>query len=298
MSTTTTTAQDRILSNLLESDNFTVSSYLNKALNPSSSYSNFDNNDDDEEEINNDNDEEKEDKLQRRMAELAIQLQVTTRTCHDDIGRIGAELRAILPRCAADAGRLGVGLDGMADDVKSLLMGMEHHGSYNNDEDGGKTAGGGNIKADDEVVNATDAESTNDQDKNSNDDSIIAVVTDPIITKSTNTTITTPSNSKYNKNGKMTPLETLQTLSTLHALRSNLTHTKSILSAASSWDDTASTLPTLLSAKPKPNLSDAVSALLELEAGNRALSGYAPGRMERFQIMKNSRKNIEALLKP
>ncbi|MGK3755279.1 MAG: hypothetical protein ACI8RD_007588, partial [Bacillariaceae sp.] len=38
-----------------------------------------------------------------------------------DIGRIGAELQAILPRCAADVGRVGVGLEGMRIDAQILL---------------------------------------------------------------------------------------------------------------------------------------------------------------------------------
>lgn len=38
-----------------------------------------------------------------------------------DIGRIGAELQAILPRCAADVGRVGVGLEGMRMDAQILL---------------------------------------------------------------------------------------------------------------------------------------------------------------------------------
>lgn len=90
--------EDR-LSSMLSSPNFSVASYLNLALtsggNPEA--------------------------LQRRMAELALQLQLQTQSCHEDIGRIGAELQAIMPRCAADVGRLGVGLDGMKVDAQTLL---------------------------------------------------------------------------------------------------------------------------------------------------------------------------------
>jgi len=59
--------------------------------------------------------------MQRRMAELALQLQIETQSCHEDIGRIGAELQAILPRCAADVGRVGVSLEGMRVDAQTLL---------------------------------------------------------------------------------------------------------------------------------------------------------------------------------
>lgn len=94
----TSAAAEEKLSVLLSSPDFSVSEYLNVALSGS-------------------NDEE----LQRRMAELALQLQLQTQSCHEDIGRIGAELQAILPRCAADLGRVGVGLEGLRLDANTLL---------------------------------------------------------------------------------------------------------------------------------------------------------------------------------
>eukprot|EP00526_Cylindrotheca_closterium_P001277 CAMPEP_0113633526 /NCGR_PEP_ID=MMETSP0017_2-20120614/17449_1 /TAXON_ID=2856 /ORGANISM="Cylindrotheca closterium" /LENGTH=899 /DNA_ID=CAMNT_0000544171 /DNA_START=92 /DNA_END=2791 /DNA_ORIENTATION=+ /assembly_acc=CAM_ASM_000147 len=92
-------AEDR-LSSMLSSPNFSVASYLNLALT---------------------SDNSSPEQLQRRMAELALQLQLQTQACHEDIGRIGAELQAIMPRCAADVGRLGVGLEGMKVDAQTLL---------------------------------------------------------------------------------------------------------------------------------------------------------------------------------
>lgn len=59
--------------------------------------------------------------LQSRMAELALLLQMQTQTCHDEIGRIGAELRAILPRCGGDVKRLERGLVDMKEDSRALL---------------------------------------------------------------------------------------------------------------------------------------------------------------------------------
>ena len=59
--------------------------------------------------------------LQTRMAKLALQLQLQTQSCHEDIGRIGAGLQAILLRYAADVGRVGVGLEGMRMDTQALL---------------------------------------------------------------------------------------------------------------------------------------------------------------------------------
>lgn len=96
---TTSAALEERLSSLLSSSSFSVAAYLNAAL----------------------DDQENPEDLQRRMAELALQLQIQTQACHEDIGRIGAELQAILPRCAADVGRVGVGLDGMRLDAHQLL---------------------------------------------------------------------------------------------------------------------------------------------------------------------------------
>jgi hypothetical protein len=93
---------DERLSSLLSSSHFTVASYLNLALVDASTST-------------------ENDGLQRRMAELALQLQLQTQSCHEDIGRIGAELQAILPRCSADVGRVGVGLEGMKIDAQALL---------------------------------------------------------------------------------------------------------------------------------------------------------------------------------
>lgn len=89
-------SKDELLSDLLGSDQFSVASYLNLAL------------------------DEEEDQ-QQRMAELALHLQMQTQSCHEEIGRIGAELEAILPRCSADIGRVGVGLEGLRIDATSLL---------------------------------------------------------------------------------------------------------------------------------------------------------------------------------
>jgi hypothetical protein len=93
---------DDVLNSVLSSPQFTVASYLNVAFSEASSSLDTDD-------------------LQRRMAELALQLQLQTQSCHEDIGKIGAELQAILPRCAADVGRVGVGLEGMRMDAQSLM---------------------------------------------------------------------------------------------------------------------------------------------------------------------------------
>lgn len=198
------------LSSLLSSPSFSVASYLNLALSspsptkiPSQPSS---------------------DDLQRKMTELALQLQIQTQSCHEGIGRIGAELQAILPRCAADVGRVGVGLEGMKMDAQTLLE---------------TTAMGGN--------------------------------------------------------GEESSLSSsLETLSTLHALQANLTKTKEVLTAAATWDSTISSVAPLLA---QQNLTEAVNALAQLEAGERALRGM-PHREERQASIQQIREQVQALLQP
>lgn len=105
-------ALEECLSAILASPDFSVADYLNTALEFSYSSSS---------ETSPLSEERKENELQRRMAELALQLQLQTQSCHEDIGRIGAELQAVLPRCSADVGRVSVGLQGLQMDAKSLL---------------------------------------------------------------------------------------------------------------------------------------------------------------------------------
>jgi len=108
------------LSSLLTSPTFSVSKYLNLALK-----------DDNEHLQSSISPEEYEQQLEQRMASLALQLQMRTQSCHDEIGRIGAELQAIVPRCAGDVGRLQVGLEGMELDVRGLLEGMDGNNNNN-----------------------------------------------------------------------------------------------------------------------------------------------------------------------
>ena len=198
------------LNSLLSSPSFSVASYLNLALSsPSPTKISSPSSSDD---------------LQRKMTELALQLQIQTQSCHEDIGRIGAELQAILPRCAADVGRVGVGLEGMKMDAKTLLE---------------TTAMGGN--------------------------------------------------------GEESSLSSsLETLSTLHALQANLSKTKEVLTAAATWDSTISSVAPLLA---QQNLSEAVNALAQLEAGERALRGM-PHREERQASIQQIREQVQALLQP
>lgn len=64
-----------------------------------------------------DNDDEEE----GLMTELALQLQLQTQACHDDIGRCMVEVGAMVPRLAADVSRIGVGLNGMREDAAALM---------------------------------------------------------------------------------------------------------------------------------------------------------------------------------
>ena len=108
------------LSSLLTSPTFSVSKYLNLALKDANT-----------QQQSSISPEEYEQQLEQRMASLALQLQMRTQSCHDEIGRIGAELQAIVPRCAGDVGRLQVGLEGMELDVRGLLEGMDGNNNNN-----------------------------------------------------------------------------------------------------------------------------------------------------------------------
>lgn len=235
---------EKQLNALLEAPDFSTAAYLNQAL---SSLAETDNGDDDELE-------------QRIMAELALQLQVQTQSCHDEIGRIGAELRAILPRCAADLGRLNVGIGNMKDDAENLL---EAHlkSSLSHVDNDNLTRNSGDA-----------AEEGEDDDKENRLES-----TDPSSAGMT-----------------MSPLETLETLSTLHALQQNLSLTKEILTAASTYNNTLQKIPSLLT---PTTLNQGVQALIALENGARALSGM-PGKSQRNEEIIQIRNQILVLLKP
>mmetsp|Transcript_8349 Transcript_8349/g.14605 ORF Transcript_8349/g.14605 Transcript_8349/m.14605 type:complete len:1073 (-) Transcript_8349:25-3243(-) len=250
------------LSSLLASPSFSVSHYLNLALAPTPvSTTEQDAPTTNNTTVSNSNalsaEAQAEHQLEQRMASLALQLQMRTQSCHDEIGRIGAELQAIVPRCAADVGRLQVGLEGMELDVRGLLAGMDDHRGSNSKRKGDTkkgevtTVGGADVGA---------GGSTTDTTKTHGDD----------------------------------PLTTLHSLLNL---RTHLTTSRAILSAASSWDETINSIPMLLSTTP-PNLVEAVAALSQLEQGARALHGMPEGRMEREAALRKLRTQLEILLKP
>ena len=247
-------AAEERLSQLLISPNFTVSQYLNLALSSTAN---------DVNEITSSSQQaQQQQQLEQRMASLALQLQLVTQSCHDEIGRIGAELQAIVPRCAADVNRLHVGLNGMELDVRGLLEGMNN--SNNNDKKKKNVVKkGGDNSAD---VSAGIGANSNNESNSSN-------------------------NANNNENDPLT------TLHTLLNLRTHLSTTKSILVAASSWDETINSIPMLLCTTP-PNLLDAVQALLQLERGERALRGMPSGREERLAALQKLRTQLEVLLKP
>ena len=207
------------------------------------------------------------------MAELALHLQVQTQSCHDEIGRIGAELKAILPRCAADVSRLSVGIGNIKVDAKNLLeahlqssLSHVHDSEKDSTEAGSSEEGAGNTM--------DNAASDHDAEKESK----------PL----------EKSSKASNDNGAMTPLETLETLSTLHALQQNLTTTKIVLTAASTYNHTLQKIPSLLT---PTTLNQGVQALLDLENGARALRGM-PGKSQRNKEIGEIRNQILTLLKP
>jgi len=298
MSTSTsksTKPSEQHLTNLLTNPKtFSISSYLNTALKSKPEEErkesivavdlNVNVNDDEEDEI-----------LQRRMAELALQLQVQTQSCHDEIGRIGAELRAILPRCAGDLGRLDVGLNGMKEDTHTLLE--EHLKSSLGYVE--KATESDEQLTSSRNANLDDNHTTNDSSNNNTTEQqeSPSELDEPSSSNHENEENVPPSSteSQQQQTNNMTPLETLETLSTLHALQQNLTITKSILHSVSTYDKTISTIPSLLTSSQ--NLNHAVSALITLEKGAKALSSM-PGQSERDEEIKTVRDKILTLLKP
>lgn len=268
------TTEEHLTNLLTNPKSFSIAAYLNTALASSSSSSTS----------------EEEEELQTRMAELALQLQVQTQSCHDEIGRIGAELRAILPRCAGDLGRLHVGLGGMKDDAVILLedhlkSSLGYVEKNNGKDDGDQTSTVTGTKKNDGHKDETTTieEESNNDDNEENEENIPPHHQNN--NNNDNTATSTP----------MTPLETLETLSTLHALQQNLTQTKSILHSVSTYDKTITTLPSLLTSSQ--NLNHAVSALITLENGARALSAM-PGHNQRLIEIQTTREKIITLLKP
>jgi hypothetical protein len=274
------TTEEHLTNLLTNPKSFSIAAYLNTALAPPSSST---------------SEEEEEEELQTKMAELALQLQVQTQSCHDEIGRIGAELRAILPRCAGDLGRLHVGLGGMKDDAVILL------------EDHLKSSLGyvetNNGKGDDQT-STTSVKKNNEnahKDETTTTTTTMEVESNNSDTEENEENIPPPRHQNHNDNENfasstpMTPLETLETLSTLHALQQNLNQTKSILHSVSTYDKTITTLPSLLTSSQ--NLNHAVSALITLENGARALSAM-PGHNQRLIEIQTTREKIITLLKP
>ena len=89
----------------------------------------------------------------------------------------------------------------------------------------------------------------------------------------------------------------LAVLRRLLNLRNHLAAARGILGAASGWDETMDSVPSLLAASP-PDLAGAVSALARLERGARALRGMPEGRAERDAALSKLRAQLEALLRP
>lgn len=102
----------------------------------------------------------------------------------------------------------------------------------------------------------------------------------------------------------------LTTLHTLLNLKAHLSSARTILSAASSWDETIRSIPALLASSndymdhnqgegsASQHLIEAVEALATLEAGERALRVMPSGREEREEVLATLRSRTEAMLKP
>jgi conserved oligomeric Golgi complex subunit 7 len=247
--------REQELNALLSSPDFSVSAYLNQALNS-------------DEDISDSADQPNDHDLSSSlMTELALYLQIQTQVCHDDISRISAELRAILPRCAADIGRLQVGMDGMKDDAASLL---DAHYKSSLQYQYRRGSHGGIDENDSEEEDECSSTSKNSDKEN--------------LTSKSNVT-------DFN----VSPIQTLETLSALHSLSTSLSHTKKILLAASTFNTTLNGLPSLM-ASPS-TLSQAVSSFITLQQGAQALTGL-PGKEERENQLRHLKEEILIQLRP
>jgi len=302
--------EEQSLSSLLASSNFSISNYLNLALSSSTTKTTSNHSDDD------DDDDADYILMEQRMASLALQLQMTTQSCHDEIGRIGAELQAIVPRCAADVSRVRSGLDGMELDVRSLLEGMMSYDG--DDDDNARTeklklhrhrhhqgndittegiSGNNNIHGPDSAAGGGGAKNNND---NTNKDTAAA----------TSDNYDDDDNDDIDDEDNTSDPNPLSTLHSLLNLKNHLITTRSILAAASSWDETINSIPKLLSNNNNTttghhhhhqspnNLIEAVAALSQLEQGARALQCMPEGQMERTAAITKLRTQLEILLKP
>jgi hypothetical protein len=229
---------------------------------------------------------------QQRLAELALQLQVQTSACHEEIGRVSAELQAILPRCGADLQRLGSGLEGLRQDATALL---EAHHQQKKGED--QPRGGTVTAAGSAIAEAKAPKSSDDE-----------IEADEAHAAASTTTIARTSTSS------------LETLSALHSLQSNLQRTREILVAASQWDATLQLIPRLLASAgiassasssatsqqqhhhhhsdSNQNLDGAVAALAQLEVYQKNLAGMPGGNEEREKQRKRLREQVMSLLAP
>ena len=291
-------AHEERLASLLASSNFSIADYLNLALHSSSTKTSSNDTKTTTTTTTTTPDNNEDDYIEQRMASLALQLQMSTQSCHDEIGRIGAELQAIVPRCAADVSRVKSGLEGMELDVRSLLDGMDvrrhHHHQHGMSGGGGEGGNTTNIHGPDVgaggVSGGGSPPPSKDNDTNSN-------------------STTTMSSTNNNDDDDPNPLSTLHSLLNL---KNHLTTTRSILAAASSWDETINSIPKLLSqgsssssssgrgsgGGQQPNLIEAVAALSQLEQGARALKGMPEGQVERSAAISKLRSQLEILLKP
>jgi Golgi complex component 7 (COG7). len=252
-----------------------------------------------------------DDVSQRVMAELALSLQMQTQSCHDEIGRIGAELRAIVPRCSADLSRLKVGMENLKDDAKALL---EAHiarrkslAVYQGDRD--DSLSGWDYEKDESKVHESgeDHHRLRERESSHHDDGRKETTARSSISSEQdldmggdrndngdNIDAADDDDNRRRSSFSFTPTTALETLSTLHALKHNLTSAKQVLVAASTYNQTLAKIPSLLNPS---TIHQCVQAWMDLEHGAKALSGM-PGKEQRQEEIQEIRQEILTLLKP
>jgi len=258
------------LKNLLENDEFSVAEYLNLAL-----HNNHRRNEESTKETNEEAEEEEEEE-EALMTEMALQLQLQTQACHDEIGRYMVEVGAMIPRLTADVGRIGVGLNGMREDA-SLLVSSSSSASVAAVADGGGK---------DDLVVLSSLHSLRDN--------LLEARTILEAASSWDSTVA----SMYELLGSISGGGGDDADA---AVSDTLTEEKASSSSASSHADGGDTSKVAPTANTQESaalaLGKVVEALGKLEYGADALDG-TPGSEERLEEIQSFRSKIEVLLKP
>ena len=243
------------LVNSSNEDEFSIAEYLNTAGIGA-------------DDVRYEDDEEEE----RRMTELALQLQLQTQSCHDEIGRCMVEVGAMIPRLTADVNRIGVGLNGMREDALTL---MNHHHQNSH------TMIRSEFEHDNYDNNRSDHESQEDDGKSLQLLSNLHALRENLVE--------VRSILQAASSWESTVISMHELIATVgETVDSKLDSEKKVQSSSVSSED---------SSVSAASLAKAVDVLSQLEYGAKALHD-TPGSEERSNTIVAFRTKIEILLKP